>query len=53
VIQWQETTVTVKKKKLYPCLLAWMPCCFPYSMDMLVFHTCSNQKPFHKLRNHW
>ena len=51
VITWQETTVTIKKKALPP--LAWMPCCFPCSMDMLVSHTCSNQKAFHKLENHW
>jgi len=53
-ICWQETTVIVKKKKkLYLRLLAWMPCCFLYSMGMLVFHACSNQKPFHKVENHW
>jgi hypothetical protein len=34
VIRWQETTVEVKKKKLYLCLLAWMPCCFQCSMDV-------------------
>jgi len=33
-------------------LLAWMPCCFPCSMDLLVFHACFNQKPFQKLENH-
>jgi len=26
VICWQETLVVCKKKMLYPCLLAWMPC---------------------------
>jgi hypothetical protein len=34
-------------------LLAWMLYCFPCSMDMLVFHACSNRKPFRKLENHW
>ena len=42
-----------QKNKLYPRLLAWMPCCSPFSMDRLAFHACSNQKPFHKLGNHW
>jgi hypothetical protein len=53
VIRWQETSVAVKKKTLYFCLLEWMPCCFSCSVDMLVFHTCSNQKPFYKLKNRW
>ena len=31
-----------KKKVFYRYLLMLKPCYFPYSMDMLVFHTCSN-----------
>ena len=54
VICWQEPPMTVKKERMfYRGLLAWMVCYFPYSMDILVFHACSNQKPFHKLKNHW
>jgi hypothetical protein len=39
-----------QKKKLYLHLLSWMPCCFLYSIDILVFHVCFNHKPFHKLK---
>jgi len=39
-----------QKKKLYLHLLSWMPCCFLYSIDILVFHVCFNDKPFHKLK---
>jgi len=42
-----------KKKIFYCCLLVWMSCYFPYNMNMLVFHACSNQKSFCKLENHW
>jgi len=52
VISWQEPLVIVKKT-FYYCLLTWIPCYFLYSMNMLVFHACFNQKPFHKLENHW
>ena len=40
--QWQE------EKDVLPLFVSVKPCCFPCSMDMLVFHACSNQKPFHK-----
>jgi hypothetical protein len=53
VIRWQDLLVVIKKKMFYHLLLTWMPYYFPYNMNMLVFHACSNQKPFNTHENHW
>jgi len=42
-----RTTYDNIKKTLYHYLLTLRPYYFPYDMDMLIFHACSNQKPFH------
>jgi len=36
-----------QKNTFYHHLLRWRLCYFSYSMDMLVFHACSNQKSSH------
>ena len=40
-LRWQS------KNSFYHNLLRWRLCYFSHSMVMLVFHTCSNQKPSH------
>jgi hypothetical protein len=52
LIHWQEPPMTIQKM-LYHHLLRWRPCYFSYSMNMLIFHACSNQKPFHTQENYW
>jgi hypothetical protein len=36
-----------EEKMFHHYLLRWITCYFPYSIDMLIFHTYFNQKPFH------
>jgi hypothetical protein len=55
VIKWQKPSMMIKKKRkrFYHHMLIWRPCYFQYNMDMLIFHTWSNQKPFYTKENHW
>ena len=53
VINWQKPSMMIKKKRFYHHMLIGRPCYFQYNMDMLIFHTWSNQKPFYTKENHW
>ena len=41
------------KKDVLPSFISVNAFFFSCTMDMLVFHACSNHKPLYKLENHW